>query len=620
MPADELAVRRPPVGLSRAERRDWMRDEAGRIAGAQDRSRRNPLSRTPPRGLGRAGRRAWRQTDKAARKDWMARERAKRGAGGPGALIVAGVLAVVLLARIFLFSSATPTVQSPSDEVPVSTVTPTFAAAAATPVGPQVRAAGLVHRGLPIHPGRPPIRPAGPLTAPDDIRRPRGRGEHRPHPTRRCLVLQQHHRHHGPRDRRPGRRLLQRRHHRRPRHPHPERSPHRRVTGRRVARRPAHRHCGLTWRSAGRYVPSGAAASPGGCGCCRPKRSSSASWSSSAGWPSSGRSVAAEPSSRGSACGTPGGPAVTGRPVAVAGNAPGLTAEQLHNAQAIAGVALGLGLGEQGVVIGIVTAITESTLVNINFGDFNSNGTMTTSRGLFQQIDAWGPLADRLDPVKAATMFYTGGQAGQRGLMQVPGWQQMTVAAASQAVQGSQFASGSNYQSNLAWAQSITTSLMAGQPAAPVTGPTTVVIAPLPAAPLPAGCGTTPAAGAPAGAVPVTPERPGRHHPQRPERHCSAPRLPVGHRVHRDRQRTRRRVRRPRHAVRVGRRRRRRRTEQRVRPRRRPAQLLRLHHRVRLLRPHRVRHRPGRIPVPWRELRCASPTGACGALGARRTR
>jgi len=214
-----------------------------------------------------------------------------------------------------------------------------------------------------------------------------------------------------------------------------------------------------------------------------------------------GSSGAQQPSS---ACGTPGGPAVTGRPVAVAGNAPGLTAEQLHNAQAIAGVALGLGLGQQGVVIGIVTAITESTLVNINFGDFNSNGTMTTSRGLFQQIDAWGPLADRLDPVKAATLFYTGGQAGQRGLMHVPGWQQMTVAAASQAVQGSQFASGSNYQSNLAWAQSITTSLMAGQPAAPVTGPTTVVIAPLPAAPLPAGCGTTPAAGAPAGAVPVT--------------------------------------------------------------------------------------------------------------------
>ncbi|HEY4993622.1 MAG TPA: NlpC/P60 family protein [Nakamurella sp.] len=209
----------------------------------------------------------------------------------------------------------------------------------------------------------------------------------------------------------------------------------------------------------------------------------------------------------GSACGTAGGPAVTGRPVAVAGNAPGLTAEQLHNAQAIAGVALGLGLGQQGVLIGIVTAITESTLVNINFGDFNSNGTMTTSRGPFQQIDAWGPLADRLDPVKAATMFYTGGQAGQRGLMQVPGWQQMTVAAASQAVQGSQFASGSNYQTNLTWAQSITTSLMAGQPTASaslVSGPTTAVIAPLPAAALRAGCGATPAAGAPAGAVPVS--------------------------------------------------------------------------------------------------------------------
>ena len=136
-------------------------------------------------------------------------------------------------------------------------------------------------------------------------------------------------------------------------------------------------------------------------------------------------------------------PAAAGAaPVAVTGSAPGSTAEQLKNARAIAGVALGLGLGQQGVVIGIVTAITESTLVNINYGDYNSNGTMTTSRGLFQQIDAWGPLADRLDPVKSATMFYIGGQAGQRGLTQVPGWQQMTVAAAAQAVQGSQFTSG----------------------------------------------------------------------------------------------------------------------------------------------------------------------------------
>jgi hypothetical protein len=38
-----------------------------------------------------------------------------------------------------------------------------------------------------------------------------------------------------------------------------------------------------------------------------------------------------------------------GRPVAVTGSAPGLTADQLSNAQAIAGVALGLGLGERGV-------------------------------------------------------------------------------------------------------------------------------------------------------------------------------------------------------------------------------------------------------------------------------
>lgn len=123
--AEDLEVRHPPVGLSRAERRDWMRDEADRIARVQDRTRRNPLARKPPRGLGRAGRREWRQTDKARRKDWMDRERAKSGAtGGPGALIVAGVLSAVLLARIFLFTSDAPPVQPPAPRVTVSTVAP----------------------------------------------------------------------------------------------------------------------------------------------------------------------------------------------------------------------------------------------------------------------------------------------------------------------------------------------------------------------------------------------------------------------------------------------------------------------------------------------------------------
>ena len=130
------------------------------------------------------------------------------------------------------------------------------------------------------------------------------------------------------------------------------------------------------------------------------------------------------------------------------------TAEQTGNAAAIVAVAMGLGLppadGAQAARIGVVVAITESTLVSVNFGDYSSNGVMTTSRGLFQQMDGWGPLADRLDPTKAAGMFYHGGAAGQKGLLAVTGWQQMSIAQAGQAVEQSQFSSGSNYATNLA--------------------------------------------------------------------------------------------------------------------------------------------------------------------------
>jgi cell wall-associated NlpC family hydrolase len=154
-------------------------------------------------------------------------------------------------------------------------------------------------------------------------------------------------------------------------------------------------------------------------------------------------------------------------PASVSGSSSSISDEQNANAQAIAGVALGLGLGERGVLIGITTALTESTLINVDYGDTMSNGQMSSSRGLFQQLDAWGPLVDRLDPVKAATMFYAGGQAGQSGLMDIPGWEQMPVPQAAQAVEKSQFADGSNYAANLELGQVITTAIMAGGAIAP---------------------------------------------------------------------------------------------------------------------------------------------------------
>jgi hypothetical protein len=53
-------------------------------------------------------------------------------------------------------------------------------------------------------------------------------------------------------------------------------------------------------------------------------------------------------------------------------------------------------------------------------------------------LDAWGSLADRLDPAKSAAMFYTGGQAGQAGLLDIAGWEQLQPTVAAQRVQRSE--------------------------------------------------------------------------------------------------------------------------------------------------------------------------------------
>jgi murein DD-endopeptidase len=117
-----------------------------------------------------------------------------------------------------------------------------------------------------------------------------------------------------------------------------------------------------------------------------------------------------------------------------------LTAEQTGNARTIVQVAASLsakqGLGadrtRQAAVIGIMTAMQESTLRNLHYGDRDS-------LGLFQQRNAWASAAERTTPSIAATMFYTGGHGGQRGLFDIRGWTSMPLWAAAQAVQVSAF-------------------------------------------------------------------------------------------------------------------------------------------------------------------------------------
>jgi hypothetical protein len=86
----------------------------------------------------------------------------------------------------------------------------------------------------------------------------------------------------------------------------------------------------------------------------------------------------------------------------------------------------------QASIIALSTAMQESTLRNLNYGDRDS-------LGLFQQRAAWASAADRRDPHKSAHMFLTGGQGGQRGLLDIPGWQSMPVWQAAQSVQVSAF-------------------------------------------------------------------------------------------------------------------------------------------------------------------------------------
>lgn len=102
----------------------------------------------------------------------------------------------------------------------------------------------------------------------------------------------------------------------------------------------------------------------------------------------------------------------------------GYSGDQLVNAAAIMNAGAALGVDVQGQTIAVMTAMGESTLKNIDYGDKAG----PDSRGLFQQRDTWGTLAQRMNPAQAATFFY------QR-LLKVPNWQTMTPTLAAHAVQ-----------------------------------------------------------------------------------------------------------------------------------------------------------------------------------------
>jgi cell wall-associated NlpC family hydrolase len=101
------------------------------------------------------------------------------------------------------------------------------------------------------------------------------------------------------------------------------------------------------------------------------------------------------------------------------------SAEQVTNAATIVRVGQSDSVPQYGWIIAVATAMQESSLINLNHGDGGS-------LGLFQQIpaDGWGTPAQIMDPVYASGQFYA-------HLMAVPGWQQMPLTVAAQAVQRS---------------------------------------------------------------------------------------------------------------------------------------------------------------------------------------
>jgi hypothetical protein len=118
--------------------------------------------------------------------------------------------------------------------------------------------------------------------------------------------------------------------------------------------------------------------------------------------------------------------------------------QQIKNAKAIDQTAAKLGLSGQASRIAIITALGESSLINIGFGDagngvVNPDGSPTTSFGLFQQqtSQGWGTKEQVMDPEYATTSFLIGKKHDRKGgLISVSGWEKMSPTAAIHTVQG----------------------------------------------------------------------------------------------------------------------------------------------------------------------------------------
>ena len=129
-----------------------------------------------------------------------------------------------------------------------------------------------------------------------------------------------------------------------------------------------------------------------------------------------------------------------------------LSVEQALNAEIITRAAVKRGLPDHAATVAIATAMQETRLMNLSYGDRDSVG-------LFQQrpSQGWGTKEQLMDETYAANRFYD-------ELVKVPNWQSVPAEDAAQSVQRSQYPDRYADWTNLArtWAAGLTGETGAG--------------------------------------------------------------------------------------------------------------------------------------------------------------
>lgn len=120
----------------------------------------------------------------------------------------------------------------------------------------------------------------------------------------------------------------------------------------------------------------------------------------------------------------------------------GLDQAQMDNAKAIVKAGRKMGVPRQALIIAVATAMQESNLYNYASGvlpesqnyPYQAIGWDHDSVGLFQQrpSSGWGEVRDLMDPEYATQAFLS-------ALLEIPGWQDLALTDAAQAVQVSAF-------------------------------------------------------------------------------------------------------------------------------------------------------------------------------------